>query len=65
MIALLTILAQAVGDQGVSEDRSFQWVLVYACWGSVLAAVLFLVVRTIQRGRKLSAQVPEEQRRWM
>ena len=63
MIAL-ALAAQAVRDQPVTEDNGFQWVLVLACWGAVLLAVAFLVVRTIQRGRQLSAQVPEEQRRW-
>ena len=65
-IPLLTgLLAQAVGEQSANGERSFQWTLVIACWGVVLLAIAFLVVRTIQRGRKLSAQVPEEQRRWM
>jgi len=62
---MLALVAQAVSDQGVSEETGFQWTLVIACWSVVLLALAFLVVRTIQRGRKLSAQVPEEQRRWM
>ena len=62
---MLAVLAQAVSDQAVTEETGFQWTLVLACWGVVLFALGFLVVRTIQRGRKLSAQVPEEQRRWM
>ncbi len=46
-------------------DVAYQWTLVLLCWGVVLLALIFLVVRTMQRGRKLSEQVPEEQRRWM
>jgi heme exporter protein D len=47
------------------EDSSFQWQLVLLCWFAVLAAIAVLVVRSVQRGRKLSRQVPEEDRRWM
>ena len=47
------------------EDTSFQWQLVLLCWFAVLAAITVLVVRSVQRGRKLSRQVPEEDRRWM
>ena len=32
---------------------------------SCSAAIAVLVVRSVQRGRRLSRQVPEEQRRWM
>jgi hypothetical protein len=49
----------------VGESTSFQWQLVLACWFLVLGAVAALAVRSIQRGRRLSRQVPEEQRRWM
>jgi len=65
VLALTSVLAQAVGDQSANGEESFQWTLVLTCWGVVLLAVAFLVIRTVQRGRKLSAQVPEEQRRWM
>ena len=65
ILAMAGVLAQAVGDQSANGEESFQWTLVLACWGVVLISIAFLVVRTIQRGRKLSAQVPEEQRRWM
>jgi len=44
---------------------SFQWQLVLLCWALVLAAIAVLVVRSVQRARRLSRQVPEEQRRWM
>ena len=60
----LLVLAQTT-TQDVQEDTGFQWTLVIACWSVVLLSLLVLVVRTIQRGRRLSAQVPEEQRRWM
>ena len=49
----------------LSESTSFQWQLVLLCWFLVLGAIAVLVVRSVQRGRKLSRQVPEEQRRWM
>lgn len=65
MIAVAASAMQAVGEQSANGDTSFQWTLVLSCWGAVLLAIAFLVVRTIQRGRKLSAQVPAEQRRWM
>ena len=39
--------------------------LVLPCWALVLGAIAVLVVRSVQRGRRLSKQVPEEQRRWM
>lgn len=55
----------AAAASGATEDRGFQWTLVLACWASVIVALLALVVRTVQRGRRLAAQVPEEQRRWM
>ena len=58
------LLAQTSGS-AASTDTSFQWTLVLVCWAVVLLAIIGLVVRTAQRGRKLSAQVPEEQRRWM
>jgi len=64
-MSVLAVAAQAAGDQSANGAESFQWTLVLACWGVVLLSIVFLVVRTIQRGRKLSAQVPEEQRRWM
>ena len=47
------------------ETSSFQWQLVLLCWAIVLGAIAVLVVRSVQRGRRLSKQVPEEQRRWM
>ena len=47
------------------ETTSFQWQLVLLCWALVLAAIAVLVLRSVQRGRRLSKQVPEEQRRWM
>jgi heme exporter protein D len=49
----------------LDETRTFQWQLVLLCWALVLAAITVLVVRSVQRGRRLSRQVPEEQRRWM
>lgn len=61
---VLAVLADAAA-QSANGEVSFQWTLVLTCWGVVLLSIAFLVVRTIQRGRKLSAQVPEEQRRWM
>ncbi|MEJ7583671.1 MAG: hypothetical protein WKF43_06155 [Acidimicrobiales bacterium] len=48
-----------------TEEHRFQWTLVLLCWSTVLVALGALVVRTVQRGRKLARQVPEEQRRWM
>jgi heme exporter protein CcmD len=41
------------------------WGYILACYGLVLAALVVIVVRSSQRGRKLARQVPEEQRRWM
>jgi heme exporter protein D len=49
----------------LEESDAFQWQLVLLCWALVLAAIAVLVVRSVQRGRRLSRQVPEEQRRWM
>jgi heme exporter protein D len=49
----------------LEESNAFQWQLVLLCWALVLAAIAVLVVRSMQRGRRLSRQVPEEQRRWM
>ena len=46
------------------ETSSFQWQLVLLFWAIVLGAIAVLVVRSVQRGRRLSKQVPEEQRRW-
>jgi heme exporter protein D len=47
-------------------------IVALSSWGSVAAsylvvfvALLILVVRSAQRGRKLAEQVPEDQRRWM
>lgn len=59
MSTLLASVASA------TEDTAFQWTLVLTCWAAVLLALVALVVRTVQRGRKLARQVPEEQRRWM
>lgn len=56
------LLAQV---SNATEDSSFQWTLVLVCWASVLLALAVLVARTVQRGRRLARQVPEEQRRWM
>ena len=41
------------------------WGSVALAWVIVFAAIGLLVVRSAQRGRQLSKQVPEEQRRWM
>ena len=49
----------------LTESTSFQWQLVLVCWFLVLGAIAAVVVRSVQRGRRLSRQVPEEQRRWM
>jgi heme exporter protein D len=49
----------------LDESTSFQWQLVLLCWFVVLGAIAVLVVRSVQRGRRLSQQVPEEKRRWM
>jgi hypothetical protein len=49
----------------LTESTSFQWQLVLLCWFVVLGAIAVLVVRSVQRGRRLSQQVPEEKRRWM
>ena len=49
----------------LAESNAFQWQLVLLCWAIVLGAIAVLVVRSVQRGRRLSRQVPEEQRRWM
>ena len=49
----------------LTESASFQWQLVLVCWFLVLGAIAMVVVRSVQRGRRLSRQVPEEQRRWM
>lgn len=47
-------------------------IVALSSWGSVAAAylvvflaLLVLVARSAQRGRRLSEQVPEDQRRWM
>lgn len=47
-------------------------IVALSTWGSVAASylvvfvsLLVLVVRSAQRGRRLSSQVPEDQRRWM
>jgi len=61
-VSVVLLVAQV---SRATEDRGFQWALVLACWASVVVALAALVVRTVQRGRKLAAQVPEEQRRWM
>lgn len=56
------LLAQA---SAATEETDFQWALVLTSWGVVLVSLLALVVRTAQRGRRLSKSVPEDRRRWM
>ncbi len=57
-------MTAAVSILALDESTAFQWQLVLLCWALVLTAVAVLVVRSIQRGRRLSRQVPEEQRTW-
>ena len=41
------------------------WTAVGASYFLVFAAISAIVIRSAQRGRRLSHKVPEEQRRWM
>lgn len=41
------------------------WVSVGLCYLIVFASIALLAVRSWQRGRRLAAQVPASERRWM
>ena len=41
------------------------WWFIFWSYALVLGAVVFLAVRSAQRGRRLARQVPEDERRWM
>lgn len=43
---------------------SGNWGFVAAAWVIVFAGLAGYAVRTVQRGRALSRQVPPERRRW-
>lgn len=42
-----------------------QWGYVILAWVSTFAIIAVFAVLTITRGRRLSRQVPPEDRRWM
>jgi hypothetical protein len=44
---------------------STPWVSVGICYALVIGSIGLLAWRSRQRGRKLAAQVPEDQRTWM
>jgi len=59
VIASATVLAD-VGYGGPNE-----WTFVLAGWGVITGGVAAYTIAVLRKGRKLSKQLPPDERRWM
>ena len=49
----------------IGEITTDSWWLIILAWVLTVVPLAWYSVSTIRKGRKLSAQVPPESRRWM